>query len=82
MEYIKKKIASWEIKYGQIAITGQDYQKAIALFAENIGNSFNIDTHLGIFKNKNFLNEQYRNYLRLSCGPFFKTTSRRGYNFS
>jgi len=72
MEYIKKNIAPWEIKYGQIALTGQDYQKAVSLFNEYIGNSFDMDTYLGKFKNKNFLQEPNRNSLRLACGPFFK----------
>jgi hypothetical protein len=50
MEYIKKNIAPWEIKYGQVALTGQDYQKAVSLFNEYIGNSFDIDIYLGKFK--------------------------------
>ena len=50
MEYIKKNIAPWEIKYGQVALTGQDYQKEVSLFNEYIGNSFDIDIYLGKFK--------------------------------
>jgi len=73
MEYIKKLIASWEIKYGQISITGQEYYKAINLFSKYIGRTFTIQTYKGEFKNKHFLHEDYKNRkaLRLACSPFF-----------
>ena len=73
MTYIKKTIASWEIKYGQISLTGQDNQTGKILFEKYIGNSFNLDTFKGQYKNKNFVHDEYS--LRLSCKPFFKQLS-------
>lgn len=72
MEYIKKTIASWEIKYGQIALTGDLYQKSISIFKDLIGNTFDIKTFKGIYKNKHFIHYPDKNSLRLACGPFFK----------
>ena len=72
MEYIKKTIAAWEIKYGQIALTGDLYHKTIKLFEEFIGNNFDIDTFKGLYKNKHFIHYPEKNSIRLACGPFFK----------
>lgn len=72
MEYIKKTIANWEIKYGQIALTGDLYQKTIKIFEKFIGNNFDIETFNGTFKNKHFIHYPEKNAIRLACGPFFK----------
>lgn len=69
MDFIKKKIASWEIKYGQIAIPSRDYDIAKKLFNNYIGTTFTIETFAGNFSNKHFLDARWG--LRLACKPFF-----------
>ncbi len=71
MDLIKKKIASWEIRYGQIAITGSDYQVAKKLFEDYFGRTFKLVTFKGDFPNRHFIHESVRNALRLACMPFF-----------
>ena len=71
MDYIKKKIASWEIKYGQIAITGSDYKFTKKIFAVYLGRTFELATFKGNFLNRHFIHESTRNTLRLACAPFF-----------
>lgn len=73
MDYIRKKIASWEIKYGQIAITGSDYQVAKKLFEGYFGRTFELATFKGDFPNRHFIHEGNRKSLRLACTPFFGT---------
>jgi hypothetical protein len=69
MEYIEKKIASWEIEYGQIAIPVKDYERAIKLFNNYLNINFDLETFKGNFRNKHFLDDGNR--LRLACMPFF-----------
>jgi hypothetical protein len=71
MDNIKKKIASWEIQYGQIAITGSDYNIAKKLFEGYFGRTFELVTFKGNFPNRHFIHEGTRNSLRLACKPFF-----------
>lgn len=71
MKYFEKKIASWEIKYGQIGITGNDYKICKKLFSHYISKEFTLETHIGIFYNKHFLHEEKKKCLRLACNPFF-----------
>ncbi|MCK4365105.1 MAG: hypothetical protein KAW45_03560 [Thermoplasmatales archaeon] len=71
MDYVKKKIASWEIKYGQIQMTGKSYEIAKRIFSDYIGITFELTTFLGDFPNRHFINEDNRNSLRLACSPFF-----------
>lgn len=59
MEYIKKKIASWEIKYGQIAISGRNYEIAKKLFKDYLGTTFKVETFEGTFSNRHFLDAGY-----------------------
>ncbi len=73
MDYIKKKIVSWEIKYGQIAITGSGYQSAKRMFENYFGKTFELATFKGDFPNRHFIHESTRNSLRLACAPFFST---------
>lgn len=73
MNFIKKKIASWEIKYGQISITGKSYELAKKIFSEYIGITFELTTFLGDFPNRHFIHEDDRNKLRLACSPFFSS---------
>jgi len=69
MEYIEKKIVSWEIEYGQIAILVKDYGRAIELFNNYLNINFDLETSKGNFRNKHFLDDGNR--LRLACKPFF-----------
>ena len=69
MEYIERKIAPWEIKYGQIAIPVKDYKIAKKLFNNYFNITFNLETFKGNFRNRNFLDKGNR--LRLACTPFF-----------
>ncbi len=69
MDFIKKKIASWEIKYGQIAISGRDYDTVKKLFEDYFGTTFNLETFAGRFPNRHFLDAGWG--LRLACKPFF-----------
>lgn len=71
MEYLKKKIASWEIKYGQIAITGRNYEIAKKIFGDYFSRTFELETFRGSFPNRHFLHEDTRNSLRLACNSFF-----------
>ncbi len=71
MRYIKKKIASWEIRYGQIAITGRDYEIGKRLFGNYFGGTFELETFKGNFPNRHFIHDDARNSLRLACMPFF-----------
>jgi len=69
VEYIEKKIASWEIKYGQIAIPAKNYEITKKIFKNYLNIYFNLETFKGNFRNRNFLSEGNR--LRLACKPFF-----------
>jgi hypothetical protein len=71
MKYISKKMAGWEIKYGQISITGHQYQIAKKIFDEYFGKTFKIKTFKGTFTNRHFIHEETRNSLRLACNDFF-----------
>lgn len=64
-------MASWEIKYGQIGITCNDYTICQELFGRYFGKKFILETLIGIFHNKHFLNEEKKKCLRLACNPFF-----------
>jgi len=69
MKYIKKTIAPWEIKYGQIAISAKNYEITKKIFKNYLNIYFNLETFKGNFRNRNFLDNGYR--LRLACKPFF-----------
>jgi len=69
--YIKKKLASWEIKYGQILLSGENNELARNIFKDFFGKSFTLNTFKGIYKNINFNNSSSIK-IRLSCSPFIK----------
>lgn len=69
MKYIKKTIAPWEIKYGQIAISRKDYEVAKTLFRDYLGVTFELETFMGTFPNRHFIDAAWG--LRLACTPFF-----------
>jgi len=69
--YIKKKLTAWEIKYGQIQLSGSNYREAKRVFQNYMGKTFDLDTFLGVFPNRHFLDDIERNSLRLACRSFF-----------
>lgn len=69
LEYIKKKIALWEVEYGQIAIPAKNYEITKRIFKSYLKIYFNLETFKGNFRNRNFLDKGNR--LRLACMPFF-----------
>ena len=71
MQYIRKKIAPWEIKYGQIRLSGDEYEEAKELLQPYFGVTFTLETFSGEFKNRHILDEDYRSSIRLSCKKFF-----------
>jgi len=72
MTFIAKKVVSWEIKYGQIGISGKDNIIARDLFKDFFGKSFKLETFKGTFSNINFNEKTSSTSLRLSCSEFFK----------
>jgi hypothetical protein len=72
MTYIKKKIASWEVKYGQIGISGKDNVLARELFKNFFGKTFTLETFKGTYNDVNFNEKSLSTSLRLSCSEFFK----------
>jgi len=73
LNYIKKKMAPWEIKYGQIRIGEYDLAKEI--FKNYFGKTFELITFQGNFPNQNFLHYEEKRNLRFSCRLFFKNLS-------
>jgi len=71
VDYLKKTIVGWEVKYGQIAITGKEYQIAVKVLEQYIGRPFTLETFKGSFTNKNFNHKSEINSLRIACKPFF-----------
>ncbi len=70
MNYIKKKMAPWEIKYGQIRIG--EYELAKELIRDYLGITFELVTFKGNYPNQNFLHYEDQRTLRFSCTSFFK----------
>jgi len=73
LNFIKKKMAPWEIKYGQIRIG--EYDLAKEMFKNYFGKTFELITFQGNFPNQNFLHYEEKRNLRLSCRLFFKNLS-------
>lgn len=69
LEYIEKKIVPWEIEYGQIAIPAKNYEITKKIFKNYLNIYFNLETFVGNFRNRNFLDDGNR--LRLACKSFF-----------
>jgi hypothetical protein len=76
MDYILKKIVSWEIKYGQIMFSGEKNLKARNIFGDFFGKSFNLETYNGLFKEVHFNEKSSDLNVRLSCCQFFKNLSQ------
>jgi len=72
MDFIEKKIAPWEIKYGQVAISGADNIKARELFKDFFGKSFELETFKGNFSDIHFNEKTSKTSLRFCCNGFFK----------
>jgi hypothetical protein len=75
MDYILKKIAPWEIKYGQIMFSGERNIKARNIFNKFFGETFNLETYNGIFKDVHFNEKSSDSNMRLPCSQFFKNLS-------
>ena len=71
MTYIRKQIASWEIKHGQIALTGHNYTATKNVFEHYLGRTFELRTFIGNFPDRHFLNESAKNSMRLASMQFF-----------
>jgi hypothetical protein len=70
--YRKKKMASWEIKYGQILLSGENNLSARDIFKDYFGKTFTLNTFKGTYKNVNFLNKLAKSNVRLCCSRFVK----------
>lgn len=71
MDFIRKTISPWEKRYGQIRFGTENYEIALQLFSDYFGKTFKLNTFKGLFSNRNFLHEQDRRDIRLSCRSFF-----------
>jgi hypothetical protein len=71
MGYVKKKMASWEIKYGQIGLSGKEFRIARNIFADYFGKTFELVTFNGTFPNRHLIYDDDRGYIRFACTPFF-----------
>jgi hypothetical protein len=69
MPYIKKKIASWEVKYGHIGISGKDNVLARELFKNYFGKAFTLETFKGTYNDVNFNEKSLSTSLRLVLAP-------------
>ena len=72
MSFVQKRVAAWEIKHGQIALTGKLYKETKALFSEYLNKNFDLITFHGSYENKNFIEEVKNKKIRLGCMPFFR----------
>ncbi len=71
MPYFKLEIQKWNIKYGQIKFSTEDYQTVINLFLPYMDNEFTLETFNGSFSKRKFNNNSETKILRLSCNKFF-----------
>jgi len=71
MDYIEKKVTSWEIKHGQIVLCGRDYRKTREIFADYDRKTFELVTFRGDFPKKHFLYDRAKLEASLACKPFF-----------
>ena len=72
MKYMKKIMASWEIKHGQIMFSGNEYIDAKDMLKDFAGRSFSLEALNGQYKNVNILDYPIKRNLRISCAKFFK----------
>ena len=70
--YIKKTMASWEINYGQILLSGENNVLARDIFKEYFGVPFILNTFLGKFENVNFVDRFTEKNVRICCSKFVK----------
>ncbi len=71
VDWIRKSIAAWEIKYGQIQVGGEDYPVALKLFGDFVGRQFTLHTFRGDFPRKHLIHTVERKVFRFACKPFF-----------
>jgi hypothetical protein len=65
-------MASWEIKYGQILLSGENNLSARDIFKDYFGKMFTLNTFKGTYKNVNFLDKLSKSNVRLCCRKFVK----------
>ena len=65
-------MASWEIKYRQILLSGENNISARDLFKDYFGKTFTLNTFKGIYENVNFLDKLSKTNVRLCCSQFIK----------
>jgi hypothetical protein len=65
-------MASWEIKYGQILLSGENNISARDIFKDYFGKLFTLNTFKGTYKNVNFLDKLSKANVRLCCSQFIK----------
>ena len=70
--FLMKRMASWEVKYGQIGLSGENNITTRSIFKDYFGKMFTLNTFNGTYKNVSFLDKISESYVRLCCSPFFK----------
>ena len=70
--YIKKTMASWEINYGQILLSGENNVLARDIFKQFFGVPFILKTFLGKFENVSFVDRFTERNVRICCSKFVK----------
>lgn len=70
MSYIKKILASWEVKHGAVFLGGKEYQKNKTILSKFLDSSFKLETFLGNFGNRHVYHEPTDRFLRISCRSF------------
>ena len=71
VDYIEKKVTSWEIKHGKIVLSSEDYRKTREIFRDYEGKTFELVTFKGDFRKKHFLYDKRKLKATLACKPFF-----------
>lgn len=72
MDYIEKKVTSWEINRGEIVLRGEDYRKTREIFADYDHKTFELVTFRGDFPKKHFLYDRRKLEATLACTRFFR----------
>jgi hypothetical protein len=70
--YIEKKIASWEVQYGQILFSGQNNVIAREMFKDFFGRQLKLYTFKGNYNNVKLLDKLTKSNVRLCCSQFVK----------
>jgi DNA-directed RNA polymerase subunit RPC12/RpoP len=71
VDYVEKKVTSWEIEHGEIVLSREDYRKTREIFRDYDGKTFELVTFKGNFRKKHFLYDKRKLEAALACKPFF-----------